>query len=162
MTLTTLVMAEKAATNFLGLPWWAWLIIIIVIILLLAYWLNRPKGAGIKEQAVEDVSRAAPVHIESEAAPAIVAPTTAAAQPDDLTRLEGIGPKVNSLLQAAGISTFAQLAVADVNLLKRLLEEAKLRMMDPSTWPEQAKLAAEGKWDEFEKLTSELRGGRRV
>jgi predicted flap endonuclease-1-like 5' DNA nuclease len=162
MTLTILVVAEKAAATFIGLPWWAWLIIIIVIILLLAYWLNRPKGASAPEHFAESTQRAAPVHIETEAAPVIAAPATAAAQPDDLTRLEGIGPKVNSLLQAAGISTFAQLAVADVDLLKRLLEEAKLRMMDPSTWPEQARLASEGKWEELEELTSGLRGGRRV
>ena len=157
MTINTLVMAEKAAAAFLGLPWWAWLIIIIVILLLLAYWLNRPKGAGEPEHTVEDTRRAAPVQLEGESAPP--APAT---QPDDLTRLEGIGPKVNSILQAAGIRTFAQLAASDTAQIKRLLDEAKLQMMDPGTWPEQARLASEGKWEEFQKLTSELKGGRRA
>jgi large subunit ribosomal protein L21 len=83
-------------------------------------------------------------------------------KPDDLTILEGIGPKINTLLQAAGIRTFAQLAVSEVSELKAILDPAGLQFIDPGTWAEQAKLAAEGKFDELKTLTDSLKGGRRV
>ncbi len=82
--------------------------------------------------------------------------------PDNLKRIEGIGPKTAAILQAAGISTFAQLASASVAQLKAILVEAGLRsLVDPSTWPEQAALAAEEKWDELAALQDQLKGGRR-
>lgn len=82
--------------------------------------------------------------------------------PDDLKVVEGIGPKISSVLQAAGITTWAQLAATDVDELKRILAEAKIRLGDPGTWPEQAGLAAEAKWDELAALQDGLKGGRRV
>jgi large subunit ribosomal protein L21 len=82
---------------------------------------------------------------------------------DDLVKIEGIGPKINGLLVDAGISTFAQLAATPVDKLQAILKAAGSRYAthNPTTWPEQAKLAAEGKWDEFKKLTDELVAGVR-
>ena len=82
--------------------------------------------------------------------------------PDDLKIIEGIGPKISSVFQAAGIATLAQLAATEVDELKRILREANIRLGDPETWPEQAGLAAEGKWDELAALQDSLKGGRRV
>jgi len=84
----------------------------------------------------------------------------AAAQPDDLTIIEGIGPKVNQVLQASGIQTFAQLAETSEESLKAMLASARLQHIDPGTWAEQAALVSEGKMDEFEALTNRLKGGR--
>lgn len=84
------------------------------------------------------------------------------AKPDDLTLLEGIGPKVNGVLQAAGISTFAQLAAADLSHIQKLLEDAGYAYMDPASWPQQAKLLAEGRMEEFEAMTATLKGGRKA
>jgi ribosomal protein L30 len=85
------------------------------------------------------------------------------AQADDLELIEGIGPKIAAVLQAAGIVTFADLAAADTGRLAEILEqEPNLRLADPSTWPEQAALAAAGKWDEFKALSEQLKGGRRA
>jgi ribosomal protein L30 len=81
--------------------------------------------------------------------------------PDDLVAIEGIGPKIAGVLKAAGIATFADLAATDASRLSDILHEANLRLADPTTWPEQAQLAAEGKWDEFKALQSSLKGGRR-
>ncbi len=80
---------------------------------------------------------------------------------EDLTRIEGVGPKVAGLLDNAGINTFAALAEANIERLNEILERAELQFMDPSSWPEQAALAAKGDWEAFEKLTAELKGGRR-
>jgi predicted flap endonuclease-1-like 5' DNA nuclease len=81
---------------------------------------------------------------------------------DDLQRIEGIGPKISRVFQEAGITTFAELAAADVDRLKRILKDAGIRLAFPGTWPEQASLAAAAKWDALEALQAGLRGGRRV
>lgn len=87
---------------------------------------------------------------------------TTAAGPDDLKMIEGIGPRIAALLNAAGITTFAQLAETEVSRLDQILREADLRSIaDPGTWPEQAELAAAGNWEGFKRLTDELKGGRR-
>jgi len=80
--------------------------------------------------------------------------------PDDLAKLEGIGPKIDQLLKAAGIYTFKQLAAADVGRLQTLVKEADLAFADPTTWPQQAKLAAAGDWPALEALQAQLKGGR--
>jgi predicted flap endonuclease-1-like 5' DNA nuclease len=83
-------------------------------------------------------------------------------EPDDLTPIEGIGSKIENLLRIAGIYTYAQLATTDVDRLRQILAEADLAALaDPTTWPEQAKLAADGKWEALEALKEELKGGRR-
>jgi len=85
--------------------------------------------------------------------------------PDDLKRIEGIGPKLSSVLQEAGAVTYAQLAEMEVSQIEQILEEADprlLRLADPSTWPEQAALAAAGEWEALEALQNELKRGRRA
>ncbi len=84
------------------------------------------------------------------------------AEPDDLTRIEGIGPKIQELLYMARIHTFGQLAETDASRLKEILDAAgdRFQMHDPKTWPEQAQLAVDGRWDDLEKLQDLLRGGR--
>ena len=86
------------------------------------------------------------------------------AKADDLLKIEGIGPKINEIFQAAGIRSFAELASTPVDRLKELLAEAgsTFASHDPTTWPEQAALAAKGDWEAFDKLKAELDGGRRV
>jgi large subunit ribosomal protein L21 len=81
---------------------------------------------------------------------------------DDLVKIEGIGPKVSKTLIAGGISTFEALANAQVEDIQKTLTDAGLRMMDASTWPQQARLAADGDWDGLKKLQDELSGGRKV
>ena len=83
--------------------------------------------------------------------------------PDDLIRIEGIGPKINEILAKSGIVTFQQLVDTPVERLRELLKGAGARFAshDPSTWGEQAALAAKGDWDAFKKLTDELDGGKR-
>ena len=71
-------------------------------------------------------------------------------QKDDLKQIEGIGPKVESLLMGAGISTLDDVADADVSNLRTILSNAgdRYRLVDPTTWPEQARLAKAGKWED--------------
>ncbi len=82
-------------------------------------------------------------------------------QKDDLTKIEGIGPKIKSILHDNGVPTFAALAQTAVERLKEILEAAgsRYRMHNPSTWPAQAKMAAAGEWDKLKKWQDELDGG---
>jgi len=90
------------------------------------------------------------------------ATTLAGGMDDDLTRIEGIGPKIQQVLRVAGIHCYNDLVIADPAWIKDVLLRAELRLADPSTWPEQAKMLAEGRMDDFAKYTAELRGGRKV
>lgn len=91
----------------------------------------------------------------------IMEPLEEIIKPDDLKKIEGIGPKISNLLMEKGIKTFGQLAEKDTEEIQAILDEAKIRIANPTTWTEQAKLAADGAWDSLEKLQDELKGGRR-
>jgi large subunit ribosomal protein L30 len=106
----------------------------------------------------EEIDEVAPASARRSFATQSLAPDT-----DDITRIEGIGPKIAEVLRDAGIATFAQLAATSADQLRAILQpQPRLRMADPTTWPEQARLAAAGQWEEFNQLTSQLRGGRQV
>lgn len=81
---------------------------------------------------------------------------------DDLKIIEGIGPKIAELLNADGINTFEELANAEISKIQTVLDNAgsRYRMHDPSTWPQQARLAFEGKMDELKVLQDSLKGGK--
>ena len=81
---------------------------------------------------------------------------------DDLTKIEGIGPATEKVLNKAGYKTFADLADSKVGDLRKILEENKLGQFDPKTWSKQARLARDEKWDELKKLQDELSGGHVV
>ena len=80
---------------------------------------------------------------------------------DDLKKIEGAGPKAAEALVAAGIDTFAKVAKTDAAKLSEILTEASSRLahLVTDTWPKQAALAAEGKWDELKELQDRLDGG---
>ncbi len=165
-----------------------WLVIIILLILLVLYlvWLFtrkrrkeevgraeaaptpapappaeaiRPAAAPAEAVAVPAEAVAAPAEVI--AAPAEAVPVPAEAPADDLTRIEGIGPKVAKVLASIGITTFQALATADYSRVKQALVDAGWPYMDPASWMEQAKLAAEGRWEELALLQEKLKGGRR-
>lgn len=83
---------------------------------------------------------------------------------DDLKLVEGVGPKIEGLLNDAGIHTWQDLADAPTEKVQAILDEAgpRYRMHDPATWSKQAKLAAEAKWEELEALQDSLKGGKEV
>ena len=83
---------------------------------------------------------------------------------DDLTIIEGMGPKAAEALTEAGITTYAKLAKTKTAAVKTILEEStsQLSHIDPTTWAEQAQLAADGKMDELKKWQDELNGGKEV
>ena len=81
---------------------------------------------------------------------------------EDLTLIEGIGPKIQTVLKAAGIKNFRHLSELKAEQIKEILTAAGIRLGDPSSWPEQAQLAALGKMDELKSYQETLKGGRKV
>jgi len=81
---------------------------------------------------------------------------------DDLTLIEGIGPKVAKVLGEVGILTFGQLAQSNSDDIQKILNEAGLKMMDATSWPAQAKLAADDDMDGLKKMQDKLSGGRKA
>ncbi len=83
---------------------------------------------------------------------------------DDLQLIEGIGPKIAELLQNAGITTWQALSMTSPYRLREILDAggSQFNVHDPESWPHQAALAADGKWEELKKLQDELTGGRRA
>jgi predicted flap endonuclease-1-like 5' DNA nuclease len=81
---------------------------------------------------------------------------------DDLKLVEGIGPKIEGLLQADGIRTWRQLADAHVERLQRVLAAAgpRYQLHDPTSWPQQADLLDRGDLQAFAALTGRLDAGR--
>jgi len=82
--------------------------------------------------------------------------------PDDLTIIEGIGPKLAEVLRTGGITSFRQLAATTPEQLQQIITRAGIRIGDPTTWPEQAALAASGNLQALRELQDTLKGGRRV
>lgn len=102
------------------------------------------KAAPVKEAVKPETKKAAP---------------KADAKPDDLKKVEGIGPKIAETLNAAGIMTFAELAATTSEKIAEIIADVRGNHVT-DTWPAQAKLAAEGKWDELKKWQDELDGGK--
>ena len=113
----------------------------------------EPKKAAPKKEAAP---KAAAPKKEAPAKKAAAPKTTKA---DDLKKVEGIGPKIAETLAAAGISTFAELAKAKPAKIAEIIADVRGNHVT-DTWPAQAKLAADGKWDELKKWQDELDGGK--
>lgn len=76
---------------------------------------------------------------------------------DDLTIVEGIGPKISELFHNHNIKTWAALASTSVEKCQEVLNSGgkRFEIHRPGTWPMQAEMAALGKWAELKKWQDE-------
>jgi predicted flap endonuclease-1-like 5' DNA nuclease len=149
------LLAEEPKTGA-DLTWLVWAFLIVFVVLVLVGWLATQKGWIKKEEEPAGDAHGHDEHgHEHDHA-------ESPATPDDLTKIEGIGPKVAKLLSETGIETYAALAAADKDKVQALLNENGLQYMNPEGWIEQAKLAAEGDIEGLKKLQDSLKGGRKV
>ncbi|WML90691.1 helix-hairpin-helix domain-containing protein [Thiothrix lacustris] len=79
---------------------------------------------------------------------------------DDLTKLSGIGPKLEEAMKLAGINSYAQLAKLSVEDLNASLASSGIRYSKAAaeSWATQAKLAKENDWDGLKTYQSALKG----
>jgi predicted flap endonuclease-1-like 5' DNA nuclease len=86
-----------------------------------------------------------------EKAPAATAAPAAAAAPpepvDDLTQLHGIGPRIESILNDGGITSYNQLEHANTSDLRQIIATGgALPPASLDSWPTQATYAVRGDW----------------
>lgn len=119
----------------------------------------EPKKEAPKKEAAPkaEAKKAAPKAEAKKAAP------KASAKGDDLRKIEGIGPKTAEHLNNAGITSFAALAEASVERIREVLEAAgpRYKSIDPTSWPVQARMAADGQWDELKKWQEDNGGSKK-
>ena len=124
-------------------PWLLWLIGAFLLGLLLGWLLKQLFGG-------------------SDGGDTYVAPVAAVdAVKDDLTKIEGIGPKIKGLMNNDGIWSFHQLALSPTSRLQKILDNAgpAYTVHNPRTWAAQSKLADEGHWEELNIWQDFLKGG---
>ncbi len=81
---------------------------------------------------------------------------------NDLTIIEGVGPKIAELFQKAGIGTWKDLSETAVERCQEILSKAgtSYKAHDPTTWPLQSEMAYTGKWEELKKWQDDMLGGK--
>ncbi len=149
-------MSAQTLASLFHAAWWCWV-----------PWMSwlPPVSPAVAPVGPAEAPAAEPVATLPAAEPLpLPAPPSPPAAPDDLTRIEGIGPRIAEKLAQAGITTYAGLAATPPERLKAVLAKAgpRFRLARPQTWPEQAALLAAGEEAAFAALTAELRGGVRT
>jgi large subunit ribosomal protein L21 len=119
-------------------------------------------ASGAKKKATSDKAEAKPKAKKetAKAAPKATA-KKASGKADDLKKIEGAGPKAAEALVNAGVDTFEKLAKETPEHIAEILSEASSRLahLVTDTWPKQAQMAADGKWDELKEYQDKLDGG---
>ena len=127
------------------IPEWVWLLMVAVPTILLLriflWWLLCPSHERLEAVEIDAFGRSHPPEPE---------------KPNDLTKIKGIGPKLSRALREAGIWSYGQLALIEDHTLEKVLEEANARISNAATWKKQAKLAAQGDWQELEAYQGEI------
>jgi large subunit ribosomal protein L17 len=116
---------------------------------------RRSRRGGKKADTSTEAKAVAPAAVVEEV---VAEPSEVAA--DDLEIIEGIGPKIAGALVAAGVTTFAQLADMTPEAIQEIVSAAGIGSKSPATWPQQASLARDGKFDELKTWQDELNAGQ--
>jgi predicted flap endonuclease-1-like 5' DNA nuclease len=149
---------KRSQGRFSRIPLWARVLglflIVVIVGIIIKLWAEEELGwpggdSGLvpppptpepTKPAVEAKPVQPAVGLEPEIQPPVETP---AASPDNLKRVKGIGPKIETLLKENGIATFTQLAETEVSRLQALLDQAGwAKLAEPTTWPEQARSLA--------------------
>jgi predicted flap endonuclease-1-like 5' DNA nuclease len=140
---------------------------------LLSKWLRKDPPAAVRaaeEAAAREVVAHHDALVSAAAAPPARVIDVGAARAagfnikhdDDLTIIEGIGPRIDDLFHANGVVSFAQLARLSVPEMLEILERGgpHFQLANPGSWALQATLASENRWAELKRLQEELIVGR--
>lgn len=122
-------------------PWFLWLLAAFILGLILGWLLKQLMGGS--DTAVAPIAAIDAVK-------------------DDLTKVEGIGPKIKDLLNKDGIWSFHQLSLSATTRLQKILDDAgpAYTVHNPRTWSAQANLADEGNWEDLKIWQDFLQGGK--
>lgn len=127
---------------------------------------TKPKSRATASKAKPAAKRATsanPKFVKKSATPkkksSAKTPTT---KTDDLTRINGIGPKIAVFLSSKGIKSYQLLASFDSAKLYGFLQKEGIRVRqdDPQLWAKQATLAGKADWDGLSKLQQKQKSKR--
>lgn len=106
----------------------------------------------------EATSRSVAVEAESKATSIATKKKKELIKAGNLQIVEGIGPKIETILKEAGIDTLGKLATKTPAELREVLAAAgnRFKSHNPDTWPQQAQLAHEGKLEELKVLQDSM------
>ena len=111
--------------------------------------ITPPPAVPATQAPVDDLSLHAAAEPEVVIAETAAPPASESASPssssDNLTKINGIGPKSAAALKAAGIDSFQKLANSSEDQLRAAVTGVRL-VGDVSTWAQQASYAAQGNW----------------
>ena len=133
---------------------------VLVIVIVVVWWLITNNAKNTKDDQSASTSHHEHNLEESESHTGNQNVNQDEENEDDLTMIEGIGPKISECFKTAGIKTFRHLSQTKPEDLKLILTDAGIRLGDPTSWPNQANLAADGKFEELSELQKSLKGGR--
>ncbi len=120
--------------------WWLGLKLGLLIALLFWWWMQEDfeDGEGASQDRVElpldDLEPEDGVFVDRSA----IRPELVPDIPDDLTEIDGIGPKYAQVLKAAGVLTFLHLAGMHPDDIRGIFQAAGGRVPNPTAWPEGA------------------------
>lgn len=123
------------------IPRWFWRLFVCLPLGIMAYWFLR-------WFFLPSYKRTSSVEIETPRSTGVPLPI----QKDDFSILKGVGPKTAQGLYAAGIYSFEQLGLMDLEDLEEILKERGLPAASASFWQKQASLAAAEDWEGLEKI----------
>lgn len=148
-----------------AIPWWVWIFPAVFLVFLGAGLWMRSRGQGIvkPEKNLMNAALEPKSQPRSTTAPVVVRMDSEAAGPviekqDELAIISGIGPQIANMLRQAGINSFSRLAATSTEQLVEIMRVSSPGLhVDPATWPDQARLAAEARWGELQELQQSLR-----
>lgn len=111
-------------------------------------------AAAVEAQQIRMAEEAEAAEVEAQPA----SPASPSPAGDDLTRIKGVGGKLNELLASLGVTSFAQIAAwndADIDRIDAQLGRFQGRIRRDS-WVEQARLLAEGNTAGYEEKFGKL------
>ena len=113
--------------------------------------------SGKKKAAPAKKAKSAEPKAAVKEAPKKVAPAKDGKE-DDLKKIEGIGPKIAETLKGNGITTFEKLSQTEPSVIAEYIKDVRGNH-NPNSWPKQAKMAADGNWDDLKTWQDTHKGG---
>lgn len=122
---------------------------------------QSPAPASSLSAAAPDVNAGSALGLAGAAAAYGFSKLKTSAGYDNFEIIEGIGPKINDVMHAAGIHSFVALAELDIPAISRILDAAgpNFKLANPETWAQQSKLCATGQWEKLKTWQDDLVAG---
>ena len=154
LVLAIIMALNMAVTPESNRDLFSWTIGLVALAVFFWLWSRREAAAESDRDAAEAAEEA--VQEAEDLMKRTIVRRDADAEPQDLTKINGIGAVFETVLNEAGIRNYEALAQATVDELEAIIEgSGRSRPGRLETWPQQAELAANGDWDGLQRFIDE-------